>query len=529
MADYLSSDDFAQKLKELGYLPSPDSQPKSEEENAALQPPAPSPTPSNEAFAEEQSRARDPNFQTDFPEPQAQPPSTLIASNKDSISDANTTDADDEPTPANAGPQTSIKGPATPITSTPSTAPSDLSSNPELNDKALVNAQNQVQQRQLFTGIGDALATAAAAPTGKGPDEAFFKEQMENAQTPVKNLEARRQLFERNVLVAGQTADAAIKQMNAEQQKQLNDPNSSPSQFIKSLLANQYSQNTDAHGNKIDITKSPGWDQLSGRDALDFQKMIASQEHLQTLKDQLQFRGQQADKKAETHATDKQVQSQQKLSQALNTFRGDTAAQQANVGLLNSDKAMQLINSTPDLNNLNEQQYALLRAEVAKIATGGAATQASQHDLQAQTLESKAAKFWQSVSGEPTGAQLGDFIKQNKDYLQHLNDVNHKYIDDKRENILHDYKGQVQDDTYNDFYKRYLPNRTEGEGGMVNHSEREGAPGTTKPGAPLQQQASTQSNSDQVQIVTSDGQHLSIPKANLDKARQRDPNLQVIQ
>ena len=47
------------------------------------------------------------------------------------------------------------------------------------------------------------------------------------------------------------------------------------------------------------------------------------------------------------------------------------------------------------------------------------------------------------------------------------------------------------------------------------------------PAAPTQGGTSTQNNT--VQIMTSDGQHLSIPSANLAAAKQRDPNLQVIQ
>jgi hypothetical protein len=124
------------------------------------------------------------------------------------------------------------------------------------------------------------------------------------------------------------------------------------------------------------------------------------------------------------------------------------------------------------LNDLTPQQDALLRAEVSKIATGGAATEASSNDIKANTLQSRAANFWQNVSGNPTGAQLGDFIQKNKDYLQHLNDVNHNYIDTKRQNILNDYKGQISDDKLADFQQRYLPTRAAGAGNMPGASQQ---------------------------------------------------------
>lgn len=473
-SDYMSSDDFQQALKALGYLPSDASGQDASQPNQSIDPsvspyPSNSSSPANSLGAQEElDRANDPNDKSqEFPEAKPSPSTSAPSDASQPDQSQQSQQPSDQSVPAKA-PDTSYPLPGSPQSPTgPVTPqPTSLSQNPQLNDQALVNAQNQAQEHQLFSGIGDALATAAMAASNKPVDEQFFKEQMANAQQPVTNLEARRQLFEKNVLVAGQTADAAVKQMNAQQQEQLNNPNSSSSQFIKSLLASQYSQQTDKNGNKIDITKSPGWKDLSGSDALEFQKMIASQEHMQMLKDQLLYKKDQANTKSDTHDTDKQNAATQKLSQALNTFRGDTAAQQANVGLLSSDKAMQLINSTPDLNNLNEQQYALLRQEIGKIATGGAATEASSHDIQAQTLQSRAAKFWQGVSGNPTGAQLGQFIQQNKDYLQNLNNVNHNYIDTKRQNILNDYKSQVPEETYNDFQSRYLPKRQNGQGNM---------------------------------------------------------------
>ena len=467
-SDYLPQDQFIQNLKDLGYLPQ-DPISSNDPEGGVTEAAAGTASPEEQAMLEaaqvkpgyDGSPDANPNVpvpvDTESTGGTSPAPSSVSPTSSDLSNDANAP----APSASSLPDFSSLANKSTPVPSVTS-----LSSNPQLNDTALQNAQQQAAAGKLVAGLGNAFATAAAAPTGKGPNEEFFKQQMENANQPVTNLDQRRQLFERNVLVAGQTADAAIKQMSAQQQAQLNDPNSSSSQFIKSLLASQYSQQTDAQGNKVDITKSPGWDNLSGSDALDFQKMIASQEHLQSLRDQLQFRNQLNQQKVDTHSSDKEQAATQKLSAALNTFRGDIAAQQANVGLVNSDKAMALINSSPNLNDLTPQQDSLLRQEVAKIATGGAATEASTKDLQANTLQARAANFWQNVSGNPTGAQLGDFIQKNKDYLQHLNDVNHNYVDTKRQNILNDYKGQISDDKLSDFQQRYVPNRTAGAGNM---------------------------------------------------------------
>ena len=141
----------------------------------------------------------------------------------------------------------------------------------------------------------------------------------------------------------------------------------------------------------------------------------------------------------------------------MNTFRGNKAVQNANEALRNSDAAMAIINSAgTDYNKLDQQQYNTLTNKIGKIATGGAATEGSTSDLRAQTLMSRASSFWQSVSGKPTGAQLGDFIKQNKEYLESLNTINHKYVDDYRQGIENGYKRRLNPDDLAEGHAKYF-------------------------------------------------------------------------
>ncbi len=134
-----------------------------------------------------------------------------------------------------------------------------------------------------------------------------------------------------------------------------------------------------------------------------------------------------------TKQAEKDKETQQKTytntTDRMTKYRGAKDVGNAAEALRNSDMAMEIIKMNPDLNNISNEQYNTLVSEISKIANGGVATEASIHDNKAKTIQSQAAQFWSKVKGSPTGAQLGDFIKQNRDYLTHLNEVNHNIVD----------------------------------------------------------------------------------------------------
>lgn len=143
--------------------------------------------------------------------------------------------------------------------------------------------------------------------------------------------------------------------------------------------------------------------------------------------------------------------SRENFYKQFNSFRGNIAVQRASEGLRNSEMAMQIINANPDYNQISHQDYNLLTSEIAKIATGGAATEASAHDVRAQTIMSKAKEFWQKVKGSPTGAELGDFVQKNKEYLQHLNEVNDRYVNEFHADTYRGYKKSLRPEDQDEF------------------------------------------------------------------------------
>lgn len=421
MADNMSDDDFQQKLKELGYSDAAMSaaqSPSTESENAALSPtdtadmdkldqirlqaamakPSPSPAPvqppMREGAAEERAQSAS-GAPLNLPE---------LPSKSEQLEAV--------PSPAE---------PSTPASKQPNLPQNQLESNPELNDEALKNAQQKAGLGQLVANLGNAGSTFSANAIGQKGDDEFYNNLGKQARQPVADIEQRRQAFEKNIMVAGNIADVAVKKMNAQEQQELNDPKSAPSQFIKSILANQYSRQKDANGKLVDITQSPGWEDLSGKDALEFQKILASQEHMQALRDQLQFRGQQAEKKQDTHESDKNNADFMKFGKqvqgSIASSRGDFG-KNSNV-IRQSGQLEQLIKqirSQPG--GADSRQYFELARQLDGMLSSGQGTITGTKELMPHTAQKKFANLEEFVTGTPQAAGLQDFVNRAEDTIK---------------------------------------------------------------------------------------------------------------
>lgn len=147
----------------------------------------------------------------------------------------------------------------------------------------------------------------------------------------------------------------------------------------------------------------------------------------------------------------KQDQKMQANEVALNNrdinFRGNTAAQQAQQGILNADKALDIISKVPDPNNIPPQMVNLIAQEVSKIAAGGVGSEFGQKTVQAETLQSRWNEMMQRVNGQPTGADLGPFVNMYKNYLQGMKATNSTYMDKYyQDNLAGNMGGQISSD-----------------------------------------------------------------------------------
>lgn len=127
--------------------------------------------------------------------------------------------------------------------------------------------------------------------------------------------------------------------------------------------------------------------------------------------------------------------------------RGNKSLQQVGTNLLNIENAERLM--APYANNLDkmpQKQTALLTAELEKIASGGAGSEGGRASISAHTLQSKFNDFMSNVKGDPTGADLGGFLKDNATYLKDLKESNLAFQNKHHRDVWQTNKGRLTDE-----------------------------------------------------------------------------------
>ena len=442
MAEQMSKEELAQRLKDLG-----------------LQPGTP-----KEGPEEERANAQNPNFQPEFPTPQSQAdltdeapapanaPSALMAmtpgefdrrlkaSKPDLFRDNPYTgmspqDADAAIMAGSTPKSTNPQGPdlsqppvedTTPSETQPVSSPESSTQepqtsaqsappaiNPELNDDTLKAAQESARQKSFITNIGESFGKFAAEAPGGKFDNSFYKGLQEQAQQPVKDIEVRREALAKNNLIASHMLDIATKQMSVGEQRRLNDPNSAPSRLIKAVLEN-------AHKKDIDFNKLPGWDSATGADALALQKSLTSEERLAGAKEALAYKAQQTENKADVHKSDKIDNDFMKFGKqvqgSIASSRGDFG-KNSNV-IRQAGQLEQLINqikSQPD--GADSRQYFELARQLDGMLSSGQGTITGTKELLPSTAQKKFAGMKEWLLSKPEGAGLQDFVKRAEDTI----------------------------------------------------------------------------------------------------------------
>lgn len=88
------------------------------------------------------------------------------------------------------------------------------------------------------------------------------------------------------------------------------------------------------------------------------------------------------------------------------------------------EKASELLKG--DLNSISSQRAALIAAEMEKVATGSAGTEAGRHGLNPNTFAQNWSNFknrFTGPNGQIDGAQIGPFLQQNKEYLEGIGKI----------------------------------------------------------------------------------------------------------
>lgn len=306
---------------------------------------------------------------------------------------------------------------------------------PGTSDDDIKAAQSQAADQRMTANLAQAGATIGAALGGTKADNSFYDNMRAQAGQGVADIQMQRAAQQQGLQNEMGISSAA-------QKMDMDDPNSAQSKSLQAMVQKLYpGKFSDA-----DISKIPA----SMADSI--YKPLEISAKLEELKSVAQTRNDTMRQNAEDRRNLAADKTFTEMSNKILTPRGNTNVQQAQVGLTSGNKAMSIINRYGNnLDNMSEQDYKTLLMEIGKIATGGVP---SQHEIAGMSGDTFASKFQGAMSklgNTPTGAQLGDFIRNNKQYLQELHEVNQKVVADYKTGVYNGYKNRLTPDQKEQF------------------------------------------------------------------------------
>jgi len=120
------------------------------------------------------------------------------------------------------------------------------------------------------------------------------------------------------------------------------------------------------------------------------------------------------------------------------------------------DKAEYLYNAYKDPNKFSKQDKALYLQEIAKISSGGKATQAELEHLDPDTYRSRFADLGSKFLNEPTAANLGAFLKRYHSYMLDLRKNAVNTIKDTHQKILDSAPSGLSEEARQKYQKNYI-------------------------------------------------------------------------
>ncbi len=162
-------------------------------------------------------------------------------------------------------------------------------------------------------------------------------------------------------------------------------------------------------------------------------------------------------KKEEEKKVADQAKAYTDLRSHLENFRGNQAAQQASKDVYSAGKALELV-SDRDPNELTTQDLTLLSNEIGKIASGGIPGEHGVQAMMPNTMRTKYAEMQSFLSGKPSDAEAGEFVKRNMKYLKGMVGESKKVLKTYRNSIAKGYKGRVSQTDYDEAVNDYQLN-----------------------------------------------------------------------
>lgn len=304
------------------------------------------------------------------------------------------------------------------------------------NDGAgITQAKERAQRSNNIANFADAFESLAKSNSmahgGSGVDTGFYqgiKQQgQQGIQQAVDERQAKVNEFLKQNAIQRQVAQDAIAHGTAEQQqkaaKYINDRNDPQSQVSQNSVNTARATFRDFAN--IDQVIKPGMSAVEVGEAVKGLEAKTKVDTSKTLKDAvISHQNQaQADRKNQLALTS--------FTNASEIAEGKKAPHYIQVafdGISNGQKAQDIIDQYPNYNDMPSEQVSILTAEMAKIAQGGLASDHATAQQESKSFISDYEKFMSKVDNKPTGAQLGEFIKQKKTYLDNMMSTNQETI-----------------------------------------------------------------------------------------------------
>jgi hypothetical protein len=177
----------------------------------------------------------------------------------------------------------------------------------------------------------------------------------------------------------------------------------------------------------------------------------------------------------------------------------------ATLGNQRADRAIPVLQNP----NATNQDIATAVADISGIFQGGVPTESGVHQQEYQTLLGKLANLKTYITGAPSAPAIPEVKQHLLDLVTQLKNVNNQTIKDQLDYTEEAYPDLIQKnrDAWTKIRSRIGVDQPAGGAAPQGSGP---APGMTR-------------------IRASDGSMHDLPTANLQRARQRDPNLQVVQ
>ncbi len=296
-------------------------------------------------------------------------------------------------------------------------------------DSGIKNAIAESKHQNLVANLGDAfhdIATARATANGAAPDSGkFFQGMRDQGQRGVAQADAERQ----------QKIQAFVQQnaMNrqASQDKQRIDANAALGTFRKDKMAQGQKQFEDAQKSlgersKASLEDKKRHDDL-GEKELGIKLADASSRRESAALEKQKYADERGDKKAEKDQANSFLEMENKGMGGRGAPQYISQNMRTQQSIKNAQKMLDKVpidpaTGKPDYDHLNDKQIHLFNTELERIASNGSPTESGRHAMEADTIASHWAEFKQKFSGKPTPANVGEFVRQNAEYLHDLKD-----------------------------------------------------------------------------------------------------------